>query len=155
MAPGNLGAGRDANLGVPGVYHAAVHHWHGDVVEACHGGILSDLSPMRKLALLVVVTACHGAAPPSTTSTPESPARGTARITSTDQLVDAMRDRYAGKWYRTLTFVQKTTFFRPDGTSRVETWYEAAAFPGRLRIDLDDPSRGNGVVYRGDSVYTL
>ncbi|HEU4996899.1 MAG TPA: hypothetical protein VFT29_18910 [Gemmatimonadaceae bacterium] len=113
---------------------------------------------MRKLALLVLVAACHRAAPPTTVATPEQPVRAPdkGRIMSADQLVGAMRERYAGKWYRTLTFVQKSTFLRPDGTtSRVETWYEAIALPGRLRIDLGDPSRGNGVVYRGDSVYTL
>ena len=67
-----------------------------------------------------------------------------------------MHDRYANKWYRTLTFSQKATYLRSDGTpSRVETWYEAASLPGHLRIDLGDPARGNGVVYRGDSVYTL
>jgi len=67
-----------------------------------------------------------------------------------------MHDRYAGKWYRNLTFSQKVTYWRADGTpSRVETWYEAGLMPGRLRIDLGDPARGNGVVYRGDSVYTV
>ncbi|HEU4681488.1 MAG TPA: hypothetical protein VFS51_07075, partial [Gemmatimonadales bacterium] len=30
-----------------------------------------------------------------------------------EELIALMRDRYAGKWYKTLTFVQKTTF--PDG----------------------------------------
>lgn len=75
-------------------------------------------------------------------------------ITSADQLLDVMHDRYARSWYKNLTFVQKSTSLRPDGTtSRVETWYEAGAIPGRLRIDLGDPSKGNGVLYRGDSVY--
>lgn len=77
-------------------------------------------------------------------------------IVSADQLVAAMHDRYAGKWYRTLTFVQKSTYLRPDGTpSRVETWYEAGAIPGKLRIDLGELSKGNGVLYRGDSVYQV
>lgn len=77
-----------------------------------------------------------------------------ADIVSADQLVAAMRARYDGKWYRTITFVQTSTFLRPDGTpSRVETWYEAATIPGRLRIDLGDVAKGNGVLYRGDSVY--
>lgn len=75
---------------------------------------------------------------------------------SADQLVAAMHDRYAGKWYRNLTFIQKSTFLRPDGTpSRVETWYEAGALPGRLRIDLGEPSKGNGALYRADSVYSI
>ena len=77
-------------------------------------------------------------------------------IRSADQLIAAMRDRYDGKWYRNLTFVQTSTFLRPDGTpSRVEKWYEAGALPGRLRIDLGDISKGNGVLYRGDSVYQV
>lgn len=67
-----------------------------------------------------------------------------------------MRSRYAGAWYRTLTFVQKSTYLRPDSTaSRVETWYEAASIPGRLRIDIGEPARGNGVLYRGDSAYSF
>jgi hypothetical protein len=77
-------------------------------------------------------------------------------ILSADQLLDAMHQRYSASWYRNLTFVQKSTFLRPDGTtSRVETWYEAGALPGRLRIDLGEPSRGNGVLYRGDSAYSM
>ena len=76
-------------------------------------------------------------------------------ITSADQLVAAMHDRYAGKWYRNLTFVQKSTFIRPDAAPRSETWYEAGAIPGRLRIDLGEPSKGNGALYRGDSVYSI
>ena len=29
----------------------------------------------------------------------------------------AMHDRYDGKWFRTMTFVQRTTQRRPDGTA--------------------------------------
>ena len=77
-------------------------------------------------------------------------------ITSADQLLSAMHARYSGKWYRNLTFVQKSTYLRPDGsTSRVETWYEAGAMPGRLRIDLGDLAKKNGVLYRNDSVYSV
>lgn len=78
------------------------------------------------------------------------------RITSADQLVGAMHAAYDGKWYRNLTFVQKTTYLRPDGSpSRVETWYEAGALPGRLRIDLGDVAKGNGVLFRNDSTYQV
>jgi hypothetical protein len=40
---------------------------------------------------------------------------------SGEDLVRQMHDRYAGKWYRNLTFVQTTT--SPDRPP--ETWYEA------------------------------
>ena len=79
-----------------------------------------------------------------------------AAITTGDQLVTAMQRRYNGRWYRTMTFVQKTTYFRIDGSFlRTETWYEAAALPGRLRIDIGEPSRATGVLYRRDSTYQI
>ena len=77
-------------------------------------------------------------------------------VTSADQLLEAMRARYDGKWYENLTFVQKSTYLRSDGSvNRVETWYEAMIVPGRLRIDIGEPSRGTGALYRNDSAYVL
>jgi hypothetical protein len=77
--------------------------------------------------------------------TPSAPPDGEA-------LIRQMHDKYAGKWYRTLTFVQKTTFTQP---SRVETWYESALIPGRLRIDIAPLDSGNAILFRQDSVYRL
>jgi len=57
-----------------------------------------------------------------------------------------MHDRYKDTWYRTVTFQQKSTTYRADGTTSVETWYEAASLPGRLRIDIGPPENGNGYV---------
>jgi hypothetical protein len=65
-----------------------------------------------------------------------------------------MHDRYAGRWFQTLTFVQRTTSRRPDGTEQVSTWYEAQRGP-RLRIDMGDPSAGNGALYTADSLYVM
>jgi len=74
---------------------------------------------------------------------------------SGEEVLQRMHDAYAGKWYRTLTFVQKTTRYRPDGTTNISTWFESLqhAGPGktRLRIDFGDPSMGNGVLYTADS----
>src|SRR6476646_3458482 len=64
-----------------------------------------------------------------------------------------MRERYAGKWYRTLTFRQQTSRLLPNNTWKVETWYEALELPGRLRIDFDPVSGGNGVLYARDSQF--
>ncbi len=61
-----------------------------------------------------------------------------------EDVLRAMHDRYAKSWYETLTFTQKSTTYNPDGTSKVETWYEALAMPGKLRIDIETPSDGNG-----------
>lgn len=62
-----------------------------------------------------------------------------------------MRERYAGKWYRTLTFTQKTTL--PDG--KVETWYEALELPGKLRIDVAPLDSMKTILFRNDSVYAF
>lgn len=66
-----------------------------------------------------------------------------------EEVVRRMHDRYIGKWYRTLTFVQTTTF--ADG--HLETWYEAASIPGRLRIDIAPVPEKNTILFSGDSVY--
>ena len=74
---------------------------------------------------------------------------------SGQEVLQRMHDAYAGKWYRTLTFVQKTTRFADDGKQTVSTWFESLehAGPGetRLRIDVGDPSVGTGMLYTADS----
>jgi hypothetical protein len=65
------------------------------------------------------------------------------------EVISRMRERYLGKWYRTLTFVQKTTL--PDG--KVETWYEAAELPGKLRIDIAPLEGKNTLLFRNDTLY--
>lgn len=65
-----------------------------------------------------------------------------------------MHDRYAGRWFNSLTFVQRTTQRRPDGTEQVSTWYEAM-LGTRLRIDMGDLAQGNGALYTPDSLYVV
>ena len=71
------------------------------------------------------------------------------------ELLQRMRDDYAGKWPRIITFVQKTTITRPTGVVDTSTWYEALKSPDRLRIDFGDPSKGNGALYTADSLYVV
>jgi hypothetical protein len=68
-----------------------------------------------------------------------------------EELVTRMRERYVGKWYRTLTFTQKTTL--PDG--KVEIWYEALELPGKLRIDVAPLDSGKTLLFRNDSLYVF
>ena len=86
-------------------------------------GLLFRCASVMALALFA------SAAPSSSAGSPETIADGKA-------LVRAMHDRYAGSWYKTLTFVQTTVNINPDGSSKSETWYEAMACPGKLRIDV-------------------
>jgi hypothetical protein len=69
-----------------------------------------------------------------------------------EALIHAMRDRYQSSWYQTVTFTQKSTTYNADGTTKVETWYEAASLPGELRIDIGTPSENNGYLMADGTV---
>jgi hypothetical protein len=104
------------------------------------------------LALLVTLAACARAPIVIPAPTPARTLPATVYASGQD-VVAAMRARYAGKWYNTLTFRQKTSRLLPNGTWDVQTWYEALALPGRLRIDFEPVSAGNGVLYARDSQF--
>jgi len=70
-----------------------------------------------------------------------------AKIKTGEDVIKAMHDKYAGKWYKTLTFVQKNTQTRPDGSVVNSIWYEAMTVPGRLRVDFDPLDSGNGFMF--------
>jgi phosphohistidine phosphatase SixA len=102
---------------------------------------------MRLLpAILLVSAACAH----STSLPPASPAPRDGV-----ELVTRMHDRYAGKWYRTVTFTQTTTQHAPDGTVHVSTWHESLRAPGTLRIDVGAPADGNVIIYTRDSSYRV
>jgi hypothetical protein len=69
-----------------------------------------------------------------------------------DDVIRAMHARYAGKWYRTLSFVQRAIF--ADGRPE-EEWWEAAVIPGGLRIDIAPVDSGKAFLYRGDSTFAF
>ena len=97
---------------------------------------------MFQLPLLIGALLLPSGIVPTRTLTSTQPKNG-------EELIKLMRDRYAGKWYRTLTFTQKTTL--PDG--KVETWYEALELPGKLRIDIAPLDSMKTILFRNDSVY--
>ncbi|HEY6047075.1 MAG TPA: outer membrane lipoprotein-sorting protein [Pyrinomonadaceae bacterium] len=78
-----------------------------------------------------------------------------AKIKTTDDLVQAMQKKYSKSWYKTATFVQKTTNFEKDGTSKVEIWYEALSVPGSLRIDFTPTQAGNGILFTNNQIYVF
>jgi hypothetical protein len=69
------------------------------------------------------------------------------------QYLEKMHSKNYGKWYNTMTFIQTTEFYRNDSMIRKSTWYEALKLPYDLRIDFDDLSKGNYVLYKKDSTY--
>jgi hypothetical protein len=74
-------------------------------------------------------------------------------ISTPAQLIAAMHDRYASKWYHTLTFEQKSVTHKPDGTESSELWHEALMLPGKLRVDIGDRSAGNGMIFTNNHLY--
>ena len=78
-----------------------------------------------------------------------------AKITTSDELIHAMQAKYAKSWYKTATFVQKTTTHQADGRTKVETWYEAMSLPGSLRIDFTPTKDGNGILFTNSQIYVF
>ncbi len=74
------------------------------------------------------------------------------------EVIRTMHDRYAGKWYRTLTFVQHNTAYLPNDSVQHSTWFERAAIPGSLRIDFREgpgfPPDG-GILFHRDSQFVI
>ncbi len=79
----------------------------------------------------------------------------TAKVKTTEDLLAAMQKKHARTWYRTLTFVQKSTTFKPDGTSTSEIWYEALSAPGKLRVDIEPVNSGNGFMFADGKQYAF
>lgn len=80
----------------------------------------------------------------------KTPANGT-------EVLAAMRAAYDGRWYHTLTFIQKTTFHRPNGVQE-QLWYETLRHTPagtQLRIDFGDLATGNGVIFTPDSTFPV
>ena len=76
-------------------------------------------------------------------------------IKTGEELVTAMQKKYAGKWYKTLTFVQKTITHKPDGTTEAATWYEALSAPGKLRIDFEPLDKHEGLIFADGKIYSF
>jgi hypothetical protein len=79
-------------------------------------------------------------------------ALGAASPATGREVLKAMHDRYAGKWYRTLAFVQYNTQTGPDGGTTHSVWREYLALPGRLRIE---PDSGPGRLFAHDSQFVV
>ncbi|MGE5232303.1 MAG: amidohydrolase family protein [Deltaproteobacteria bacterium] len=86
-------------------------------------------------------------------------ARGQAPPATGRDLLQAMHDAYAGRWFSSLTFTQRTTRPTAEGHDTVATWYESLRFTEaagtQLRIDVGNPATGTGVLYSADSLWVF
>jgi hypothetical protein len=131
-----------------------------------HGAVLAHIRVMRihqsRAALvaalpMLLLVACHrGRAPAGPPPPEQAPAARESEFLTGQGVVEAMHARYLGKWYTTMTFKQKTSrLVEKTGKWNVQTWYEAMKLPGRLRIDFEPVSAGNGVLYARDSQFVV
>ena len=103
--------------------------------------------------LVAAATACSAAIQPSDELEPEE-APGKA-ITSSNDLIREMHDRYAGNWYRTLRFNQVNTFYTQSGGEQKSRWVQHLSVPGRLRIDFEPLSSKSGLLILNNRVTTF
>lgn len=94
-------------------------------------------------------------APVRAPTTPAQAPPVAAGPTSAAELVGAMHERYAGRWYRTLTFLQNNTLYRSGGGEDRSQWMEYMAIPGRLRIEYLPATSHSGVLFEGGRVHAF
>lgn len=69
-------------------------------------------------------------------------------------VLQAMHNEYEGKWYKYLTFTQKTSFYGQNGAiARTQDWYEALSLPGKLAIRFDTEDSNNGILFNDGIQY--
>src|SRR5919108_3516972 len=86
---------------------------------------------------------------------PVSNTQSPAPISTPQQLLAAMHDRYQGKWYRTLTFLQNNTEHPPDGKVEPTVGRGWLQPPGKRRIEPQPADSGNGTLFTNDTVYVM
>ena len=67
-------------------------------------------------------------------------------VTSSAGLVKAMHDRYAGKYLKTMSFLQNNTRYTTTGEEQKSQWYEHIEIPGKLRIAFLPAAQRSGLV---------
>ena len=115
----------------------------------------------RVLLAALAVTGCsyfQSAPPPdgapspaAKPSTSRPPGLGVT-VTSSAGLVKAMHDRYAGKYLKTMSFLQNNTAYTTTGQEQKSQWYEHIEIPGKLRIAFLPAAQRSGLVQVDDRV---
>jgi hypothetical protein len=92
--------------------------------------------------------------PGRTTETRRS-TRAASEINSSAELFQAIRARYGGRWYSTLSFTGENTRWTTTGRATTGRWAEYLSVPGRLRIEFLPWSNQSGVLFEGGEVHTF
>jgi len=75
------------------------------------------------------------------------------KVDSTQELLNKIEEKYYGKWFKQITFLQTTNFYKNDSIVKSEKWSEEYVYPGQLIIKVESDTLNNGYLYREDSVY--
>jgi hypothetical protein len=106
------------------------------------------------LAAVMGIAACGGrrvVIPAGAPAKPEPPP-----VTDGPSLVSAMRQKYNGQWYKTLSFTQNNTLYSARGGAATQSqWREHISVPGKLRIDYLPLTQKSGVLFDGSRVHTF
>jgi hypothetical protein len=91
---------------------------------------------------------------PSPTTKPAASRAVISRVhaTSSSGLIQAMHDRYEGKYLKTMSFLQNNTRYTASGEEQKSQWYEHIEIPGKLRIAFLPASQESGLVQIDDRV---
>jgi len=122
------------------------------------------MKKLGALAAALITAACSsfagqsnpGPEPSASAGTPKPsatrvvPAAG--KLASTTSIVGAMREKYSGKYFRTLTFLQNNTRYTTTGEEQKSQWFEHVEAPGKLRIAFLPAAQKSGLVQVGESV---
>ncbi len=75
-------------------------------------------------------------------------------IKSGHDVLAKMYETYEGKWYKNLSFTQKTTFYGAKGeVARTQMWYELMSLPSNLAIKFDDKNSNNGILFKSGTQF--
>ncbi len=110
---------------------------------------------MRRSAsiiLMAAVSACHrGSRSPSEVGPRQS---AIPPVNSVTGLINAMRDKYVEKWYKSLSFTQVNRY-TIGGKEQSSEWVENLSVPGRLRIDFLPLTQKSGLLIDNSRVSTF
>jgi hypothetical protein len=112
----------------------------------------------RILFAALAVTGCSyfqstPVTPAGTVVPAKPPAKTSAlRLATGSGVVKAMHDLYAGKFLKTMSFLQNNTAYTSTGQEQHSQWYEHLEVPGKLRIAFLPATQRSGLVQVDDKV---
>jgi hypothetical protein len=74
-----------------------------------------------------------------------------------EEIIRAMHDRYAGKWYENLALVQTVKYYDAGSGAfdSARVWYESIQLPGVVRSDIAPVDAGDSQLFKDDTWFVL